>query len=196
MNRPKLLSDQVDIREIEVIMRELDRTKDTAGDIVEFGCYVGTTSVFLAKEAAPGKTLHLYDSFEGLPEKSVEDHSPAGEQFKAGELAATKKQLIANLRSAGITNARIKKAWFSDLTAADVPAQISFAYLDGDYYLSVMDPLKLIWPKLTPGAIIVVDDYVNEALPGAAKAVDEWLQTHSAALRVEQSLAIIRPTLT
>ena len=37
------------------------------------------------------------------------------------------------------------------------------------------------------------DDYANEALPGAAKAVDEWLHTHPAKLRVEHSLAIIRP---
>lgn len=189
----KLLSDQVDAREIEVIVRELARTKNVAGDIVEFGCYVGTTSVFLAKNAAPAKTVYLYDSFEGLPEKSREDHSPAGEQFKPGELAAPKKQLLANLRGAGITDARVKKAWFSDLTNADVPAHISFAYLDGDYYHSVLDPLKLIWPKLAEGAIVVVDDYANEALPGAAKAVDEWLKTHPAALRVEHSLAIIGP---
>ena len=193
MNRPKLLSDQVDAREIEVILRELERTKSVAGDIVEFGCYVGTTSVFLAKNAAPAKTVYLYDSFEGLPEKSAEDHSPAGEQFKPGELTAAKKQLLANLRHAGIANARVKKAWFSELTAADVPASISFAYLDGDYYHSVLDPLKLIWPRLTSGAIIVVDDYANEALPGAARAVDGWLKTHPARLQIEQSLAIIRP---
>jgi hypothetical protein len=41
------------------------------------------------------------------------------------------------------------------------------------------------------GAIIVVDDYANEALPGVARAVDEWLRIHGGKLRVEASLAII-----
>jgi UDP-N-acetylmuramate--alanine ligase len=41
------------------------------------------------------------------------------------------------------------------------------------------------------GTNVVVDDYANEALPGAGKAVDEWLRTHPAKLHVEHSLAII-----
>ena len=70
----KLLSDQVEWREIEVILRELRKTKDVCGDVVEFGCYVGTTSVFLARELEAwmsSKQLWLYDSFEGLPENPV-----------------------------------------------------------------------------------------------------------------------------
>ena len=86
----------------------------------------------------------------------------------------------------------IKKAWFSDLKDNDVPERISFAFLDGDYYNSICDSFKLINNKLSPGAIIIVDDYTNESLPGARKAVDEWLKTHPAKLRIEQSLAIIQ----
>ena len=190
----KLLSDQVSEREIHVILRELARTQNVPGDVTEFGCYVGTTSVHLA-EALRGtdKQLWLYDSFEGLPEKRPEDKSPAGEQFKVGELSATRKELIRNLKQAHVPMPMIKKAWFSDLTSEDVPSKISFAYLDGDYYDSVLDPLRLIWPRLTPGAIVVVDDYANEALPGAAKAVDEWRRRHAtASFQVEASLAILR----
>ena len=46
-----LISDQVNIKEIEAIVRELKRTleKNISGDVVEFGCYLGTTSVYLAK---------------------------------------------------------------------------------------------------------------------------------------------------
>lgn len=191
----RLLSDQVSLAEVNIIRRELKRLLDAGvpGDVVEFGCYVGTTSVFLARDlSSTGKTLYLYDSFEGLPDKTGEDQSPAGEQFKTGELLATKTQLIKNLRAANVTMPVIKKAWFSDLTAADVPAEISFAYLDGDYYRSILDPLKLIWDKLAAGATVVVDDYANEALPGAARAVDGWLKNHPAkSLRVESSLAII-----
>lgn len=191
----KLLSDQVDEREVRVVLRELERALATGvmGDVVEFGCYVGTTSVYLAERlATTERQLWLYDSFEGLPPKTDEDVSPAGEQFVTGELLATKKQLLRNLTQAHVPMPRITKGWFSELTPQDVPDQIAFAFLDGDYYHSIKDPLKLIWPRLTPGAIIVVDDYANEALPGAARAVNEWLRGHPATLRVEHSLAIIQ----
>lgn len=192
----KLLSDQIDERELSIILRELEKTisSGVSGDVVEFGCYVGTTSVPMAQQLVQGdKTLFVYDSFEGLPEKSVQDQSPTGMQFVAGELFASKKQLIKNFTQAHVPLPIITKGWFSDLTPDQVPGEISFAYLDGDYYHSVLDPLKLIWPKLSAGAVILVDDYANEALPGAAKAVDEWLKTHPAKLRVEHSIAIIRP---
>lgn len=190
----KLLSDQVDEREVAVVLRELERVvaSDVAGDVVEFGCYVGTTSVYLAgRLQSTDRQLWLYDSFEGLPPKTSEDASPAGEQFVTGELLATKKQLVKHLVQAHVPMPRITKGWFSDLTDRDVPQTISFAFLDGDYYHSIKDPLQLIWSRLSPGAVVVVDDYANEALPGAARAVDEWLRTHTASLRVEHSLAIL-----
>lgn len=194
IERDTLLSDQVDKKELRVVLRELQKIidQDIAGNVVEFGCYVGTTSVYLANMLAlTDKSLWLFDSFKGLPAKSFHDESPAGMQFKEGELHAAKKQLLLNLKKAGVPSPQITKAWFSDLTDRDVPSLISFAFLDGDYYHSVRDPLKLIWPHLAPGATIVVDDYVNEALPGAARAVDEWLETHNAKMSVEHSLAII-----
>ncbi len=190
-----LLSDQVDEREIAVIMREFETTlaRGVAGDVVELGCYVGTTSVFLAKRLKDtGRKLYLFDSFEGLPPKTHQDDSPAGLQFKTGELLATKKQLIRNLKQANVPMPVIKKAWFSDLIDSDMPRQIAFAFLDGDYYGSICDSLRVITPRLTPGATIIVDDYANEALPGAAKATDEWLRRFPAyKKRVEHSLCII-----
>lgn len=189
----KLLSDQVDEHEVLTVLRELEHTAAVPGDVVEFGCYVGTTSVHLMQHLSPGKTLHVYDSFAGLPEKTPPDLSPAGEQFRSGELAATKKQLITNFKKLGLPLPVIHKGWFDALTTADVPEAVSFAFLDGDYYESVRTPLELLRQRLSPGAIIVVDDYANEALPGAAKAVDEWLKSEPRArlVRVEHSLCII-----
>jgi O-methyltransferase len=199
LQKYRLISDQVDEREVSIVLRELLKSYETnaKGDIVEFGCYAGTTSLFISRLLTMQKStraFHVYDSFEGLPEKKAQDQSRAGDQFKAGELAVTKKQFILNYKKAGVPLPRIHKGWFSDLTEADVPEKITFAFLDGDYYESVMTPLKLIWPRLVSGAVIVVDDYVNEALPGAAKAVDEWLLTHPAKLTVEHSLAVLCPT--
>jgi O-methyltransferase len=195
----RLISDQVDEREVAIVLRELQKSLDisTGGDIVEFGCYAGTTSLFISRLLTMQKStreFHVYDSFEGLPEKQAKDQSRAGDQFKAGELAVTKKQFILNYKKAAVSLPRIHKGWFNELTEVDVPEKIAFAFLDGDYYESVMTPLRLIWPRLVPGAVIVVDDYANEALPGAAKAVDEWLLTHPAKLTVEHSLAVLAPT--
>lgn len=190
----KLLSDQVDSGEIAVIMRELKGVinRGIDGDVVEFGCYVGTTSVYIATMLEyTSKKFYVYDSFEGLPEKSSKDISPLGEQFKPGELCATKKQFIRNLIQAGAPLPIIKKGWFSDLTSNDVPDKIAFAFLDGDYYSSVMDSLNLIEKHMTSGSVIIVDDYGNQALPGAGLAVDEWLRTRAASKRIENSLAIV-----
>lgn len=191
-----LLSDQVDIREIEVITRELRRvlSKGIVGDVVELGCYVGTTSVYIAKilkDQAADRRFYVYDSFEGLPPKSQQDASPIGEQFQTGELIATKKQFIMNMKKSGVPVPIIKKGWFADLTAADIPDKIAFAFLDGDYYSSIRDSLRVIEQYLQPGSIIVVDDYSNSMLPGVSRAVDEWLTRHKYSLRVEHSLAVI-----
>lgn len=194
----KLLSDQIDERELAIILRELEHvlTAGIAGDVVEFGCYVGTTSVPVARRlASTDRRLFVYDSFEGLPEKTAEDESPAGLQFQAGKLAVSKAQLIKNFKQAGLPLPIITKGWFSDVSASRLPDEVCFAYLDGDYYRSVLDPLKLIWGRLAPGARVLVDDYANEALPGAAKAVNQWLASHPGKLRVEHSLAIISPDI-
>lgn len=199
LRRHPLISDQVDVRELAIILTELSRQltrcqPDNA--IVELGCYVGTTSLFIRRlldEHGLSLPFHVYDSFAGLPEKTREDSSPAGEQFKTGELAVSRKTFELQFKKADLKLPVVHKGWFSELTDADIPANITFAYLDGDYYDSIRDSLQLIWPKLAHGACIVVDDYANEALPGAARAVDEWLKTHPASLRVEASLAIIRP---
>lgn len=192
-----LVSDQVDLGELAVILAELDKLdrRHVKGDVVEFGCYVGTTSLFLQRalrQAASLRRLYVYDSFEGLPPKSHYDESPVGQQFVTGSLSVAKSQFIHNFKRAALPLPTIKKAWFSELKGADVPDGVALAFLDGDYYDSVKIPLRLLGERLSEGAVIVVDDYQNEALPGAARAVDEWMQSHPRCdMRVQASLAII-----
>lgn len=195
IERYGIISDQVEPRELQAILDELQKVLETGivGAAVEFGCYVGTTSLHIQRLLgmyAPRES-HVYDSFAGLPEKTPHDHSPAGEQFKPGELQTSKKEFILNFRRAGLVLPHIHKGWFNELSPDDIPLPIAFAFLDGDYYESIADSLALVWPKLTPGAVIVVDDYMNEALPGAQKAVESWLKTHPAKLTTKHSLAII-----
>ncbi|MBI3889414.1 hypothetical protein HY312_02470 [Candidatus Saccharibacteria bacterium] len=68
IHRAPLLSDQVDKRELTSVIRECQYaiSSGIAGDVVEFGCYVGTTSIYLAKLVQSPRELYLYDSFDGL----------------------------------------------------------------------------------------------------------------------------------
>jgi O-methyltransferase len=117
----------------------------------------------------------VYDSFEGLPAKAPEDESRAGEQFTAGELAVSKKQFLREFQKSNLRPPIIHKGWFKDLTDAEVPKKIAFAFLDGDFYESIQGSLKLVLPRLQKGGTIIIDDYAREALPGAARAVHELL---------------------
>ena len=185
---------QLDSSETEIIINQLKAVlaNNVNGDVVEFGCYDGATSIQLAKAiSGSGRKLYVYDSFEGLPAKTNNDISPVGEQFQPGELLVSKKQFIKNIQKANVCMPIIKKGWFCDLSNADVPARICFAFLDGDYYESIIDSFKLIEGNLSSGAVIVVDDYMNDALPGAKKAVDGWLSQKKYRMSVKNSLAII-----
>lgn len=192
-----IITDQVTRQELIIILGELEAVlnRKVCGDIVEFGCYAGTTSLFLQRllqRQDSSRQLYLYDSFKGLPAKGDHDHSPAGSQFIPGSLAATKSQLITQFKKAGLPVPSIKKAWFNELSSDDVPAVVAFAFLDGDFYDSIKIPLQLIEPKLTEGSVVIIDDYQNEALPGAAMAVDEWLLLYPEyRLRVMASLAVL-----
>lgn len=197
LRKHSIVSNQVDKQELQVVLANLERllTSGATGAVVEFGCYVGTTSLFIMRllsQFNSSNEYHVFDSFAGLPDKTTYDISVVGEQFKTGELLATKNQFIANFKKANLKLPIIHKGWFSEVSPSAVPENIIFAFLDGDYYGSIKDSLKLIESKLSKQAVIVVDDYANEALPGAAKAVDEWLKPNPQySLRVQASLAII-----
>ncbi len=138
------------------------------------------------------RRLWIYDSFAGLPEKTREDASGAGANFQKGELLVTKREVIDKIRKHGLKNVIIKKAWFNELTDKDLPVRIAFAFCDGDLYGSIKTSLQLVRPRLAKRGIVIVHDYNNPELPGSARAVDEFLRTHSEfKLQVRHTLAII-----
>lgn len=195
LNAHPIISDQVSRQQLAVILGELERiiTTGTDGAVVEFGCYIGTTSLFIRRlldALDPERPLHVYDSFAGLPPKTREDQSGAGEQFTAGELAVSKKQLVREFQKAHVRPPVIHKGWFSELANVDVPPAIAFAFLDGDFYVSIRDSLRLVLPRLMPGGVIIVDDYAREALPGAAKAVHEHIAPDD--VHASYNLGIVR----
>lgn len=197
LQRFPIVTDQMEREELRVILRELEQVLRAGvdGAIVEFGCYQGTTALFVQRlldSLKYSRELHVYDSFAGLPDKTATDASPAGHQFVPGSLSASKSQLITHFKKAGLKVPRIHKAWFSDVSPSDVPDSIALAFCDGDYYDSIRDSLRLVWPKLAAGGVVIVDDYSNEALPGARRAVHDFFQGQNVTIKNEASLAIIK----
>lgn len=187
------MNDQVTPEETAELLRLATECLDCAGDFVELGCYRGDTSVLLGKLLQDRKRLWIYDSFAGLPAKTAQDISGAGQHFQAGELFVTKRAVAEKIRRAGLHNVMIKKAWFNDLTDRDLPPEIAFAFLDGDLYESIRTSLRLVVPRLVKQGIIIIHDYNNPELPGATRAVEEFLRAHPAAHCQQRfSLAILR----
>ena len=181
---------QASDKETKIILDLAEKALKVEGDFVELGCYKGDTSILLQKllcQNGFNRRLFLYDSFEGLPEKTREDSSTAGDNFKKGELLVTKKEVVLRFKKAGLPVPKIKKAFFENLNpgaslsngrpdpncSSDLPEKIAFAFLDGDLYSSIKTSLKLVLPRLTKNAILIVHDYNNPSLPGVARAVDE-----------------------
>lgn len=187
----RVISDQIDSNGLELIWEVLSSVIENSirGDVVEFGCYVGTTSLVIRKllddyRESDKRAFHVYDSFEGLPKKTEQDVSAAGVDFAAGKLYVGKKELLHQFKSAGLNTPTIHKGWFNELTAKDVPDCIAFAFLDGDFYGSIIDSLRLVWPRMAEGGKLVVDDYQREALPGVSRALHDFFQAKP--VRIEQ----------
>lgn len=202
---------QVSPKETEILLSLLSQTLSVPGDVVEFGCYKGDTSILFQKllqtppksltDTSPAlppnsKKLYLYDSFAGLPERTIADSSAAGDQFKKGELFVTKKSVINKFKKANLNLPIIKKAFFKDLNPdLDLPPKIAFAFLDGDLYESIKTSLRLVAPKISPHGIIAIHDYNNPELPGATRATEEFLTLAPSprpTFRTQETLAILQ----
>lgn len=194
----RIVSDQIDHDGLQLVWDTLQSVLAAAvpGAIVEFGCYVGTTSLVIRKlldsyHASDRRELHVYDSFQGLPEKSAADTSAAGVDFTTGKLWVRKRDFIQQFQSAGLQTPIIHKGWFDELTEKDVPKYIAFAFLDGDFYRSIIDSLRLVWPRMANGGKLVVDDYQREALPGVSRALHDFFQAKSVKIEQHGTRAVI-----
>lgn len=155
---------------------------DVPGDIVELGCYEGTTAILLQmtlEQLQSNRSLHVYDSFQGMPDVDLID----GARFKKGSLRSPQEKLKNNFENWHLKLPHIHPGWFKETLPFELPEQIAFAHLDGDLYSSIKESLEYVYPRLAKNAIVVVDDYcnpelhnVNNILPGVKKACDDFLK--------------------
>lgn len=176
--------------QMEQLLAQIARER-TAGDVVELGCYNGATSVWirhtLEKDGPQRRDFHVYDSFQGLPKPGVHDT-----YLNEGEVAASIDEFTATFSRFGARLPTIHPGWFEATLPAELPDLIAFAYLDGDFYDSIRVSLEAVYPHMSPGGLIVVDDYADTAvnprawdgLPGVKKAVDDFMKDKSETAKV------------
>ena len=165
------------------------------GDIVELGCYVGESSKYLQKtiqETNSSKKLYVYDSFEGLPELGQFEKNTG---WTEGGLRSTEDILIKNFTDNNLTPPFMTKGWFKDLVDTDLPEEICFAFLDGDFYSSIYDSLTKIYNRVSPGGYICIHDYDRTDLPGVKVAVEDFFRKNKLDLKIIkvcEQLAVIQ----
>lgn len=152
------------------------------GDLVELGCNEGQSSALIQKVIDlhdPSRRLHVYDSFEGLPPLAPKDGETA---FYEGQMKTSREALVQNFKRYNLRLPEIHAGWFADTLPAGLPDAICFAYLDGDLYDSIIVSLQHVYPRLSRGAVCVIDDYADrsiypeawDGLPGVKAACDDF----------------------
>lgn len=141
-----------------------------SGAYAEAGVYDGGSARILC-EAKGAEHLHLFDTFEGMPETDAK----ADPHFAAGQFADTNRQKVADYLT-DFPNVHIHQGFFP-ASAAAVPAdqRFKFVHLDLDIYRSTLDGLRYFYPRLVRKGVIISHDYGNITAPGVKKAFDEFL---------------------
>ncbi|MFI6044487.1 TylF/MycF/NovP-related O-methyltransferase [Nocardia sp. NPDC051321] len=177
-------SGTTDEQRLATLKREISALleRKVAGAFVEVGCYRGATAAYLralldlaGEESRP---IHVYDSFEGLPEPDTID----GTHLAAGSIRSCQDDVIALHRELGLAAPIIHSGWFHDTLPAELPDTIAFGYLDGDFYESILTSLRHCVPNLAPGGLLIVDDYADvesnpaawNGLPGVLAACEAY----------------------
>lgn len=169
---------------------------DIPGDIVECGVWKGGGIMAAARTLLQLKAdrphLYLFDTFEGMPAPGSRDVAYTGEMAEALLTGRSKRDPIwaycslEEVRKAvatvGYDPAKIHfiKGRVEDTVPAQAPAAISLLRLDTDWYESTRHELIHLFPRVSLGGVILLDDYGH--WKGARQAADEYVREHNVKL--------------
>lgn len=148
------------------------QTASLAGEVWECGVYQGGTGRLLRQTldqlGEEKTTLRLFDTYEGMPEtdKNVDAHD-------AGDFLDTSLQAVQRVVG---SNANYHIGWIPDTFAGLEHSLIKFAHVDVDIFQSVWDCMEFIYPRMTPGGVMLFDDYGFATCVGARQAVDKFFE--------------------
>lgn len=166
--------------------------RQVPGDLVECGVFAAAQSAAMAlavEQVGLVRRVHLFDSFEGIPEAGPKDDATitdlvgigSGRLVSTGQSVCTLAQVRQHLAEWGLKDFPFvfHPGWFQSTVPAaieddDFPAGISVLRLDGDLYESTVACLALL-PLVNPGGYVIIDDY---ALTGCRRAcLEHWERT-------------------
>lgn len=171
------------------------------GDIVECGVWRGgsmmTAARTLLANGTTSRGLWLFDTFEGMSRPtgqdiSLKDGKPAEERWNAASTGADRaawcdaslEDVTASMTISGYPMDRVRfvKGKVEDTlrSAEPLPERIALLRLDTDWYLSTKAEMEILYPRLVPGGVLILDDYGHWA--GSKQAVDEYFAERGVAL--------------
>jgi hypothetical protein len=158
--------------------------RDIHGDLIETGVWRGGATIFmraiLKAHGVTDRCVWVADSFEGLPlpnaEKYPADRGDRLHEFK--ELAVSLDQVKSNFTKYGLLDDQVRflKGWFRDTLPRAPIKELAIIRLDGDMYESTMDALVNLYPKLSIGGYLIVDDY--GAISSCKQAVHDYREVN------------------
>src|ERR1035438_669739 len=166
---------------IQFCVTDIIRRK-VPGDLIECGAWRGGACIFmraiLAAYGVKDRTVWVADSFEGLP-TPAEDKYPVAHIWNGGEMAVSLEEVQNNFKRYGLLDGQVKflKGFFIDTLPKAPIERLAVLRVDGDLYESVTQTLDYMYPKVSLGGYVILDDYLNHLVP-AKKAVDDYRKAH------------------
>ncbi len=160
--------------------------RGVAGDFVECGVWKGGSCMLMIRTlqqlGIDSRSIYLYDTFAGMPEPGEEDviawnGGSVREKWESNSFdhwAVSREKVLGNLAPLNYPANRIR-AVEGDVALTlekEIPEAISLLRLDTDWYASTCVELELLYPRLVPGGVLIIDDYGH--FEGARRAVDEY----------------------
>jgi hypothetical protein len=160
------------------------------GAFVECGVFMGGSSMAMAltllAEGVDDREIHLFDTFEGMPEPGEKDvdlwGKPAVRRFSRERLSDVSSTWTScpldAVREAMFTTGYPKerihfvKGLVEETIPGQAPESIALLRLDTDWYQSTKHELNHLYPRVPPGGVVIIDDYGH--FRGAKEAADEY----------------------
>lgn len=155
------------------------------GDLIETGVWRGGAVIFmrgvLKAHNVKDRLVWAADSFSGLPSPDIDKYpQDAGDPHHlwSDYLGVSLETVQRNFRRYGLLDDQVRflKGWFKDTLPTAPVEKLALLRLDGDMYESTMDALVHLYPKLSVGGYVIVDDYF---LKGCSQAIHDYRAKHS-----------------
>jgi len=159
--------------------------RDVPGDFAEAGVWRGGAAIMMrAVLKAFGdnrRKVWVADSFEGCPRPDAQNF-PVDEgdpHWTHPELAVSQETVRQNFERYGLLDDHVRfcAGWFRDTLPVAPMRRLALLRVDCDMYESTVVTLRSLYPKLSPGGYVIIDDY--GAIPSCRQAVTDFRKESS-----------------